>query len=156
MECELENITVNYEIVGDGRPLVLLHGFWTDHRQMAGCMEPILEKRDGWQRIYLDLPGMGETPGADWIQSSDDMLDIVCEFIEAVITNEPFVLGGYSYGAYLARGISQRQFTQINGLLLICPVIVAESAERTVPPHQVLINVVASSTAAARSPSPLS
>ena len=139
MECELDNITVNYEIVGHGRPLVLLHGFWTDHRQMAGCMEPIFAHRDGWQRIYLDLPGMGQTPAAPWISSSDDMLSVVCQFIEAVLPEQRFVIGGYSYGAYLARGVLSHHFSQIDGLFLVCSVVVASSAARTVPPHEILV-----------------
>lgn len=32
-----------------------------DHRLMSGCMEPIFTKREGWRRIYIDLPGMGVT-----------------------------------------------------------------------------------------------
>ncbi len=65
MECQLENISVNFEMFGEGRPIVLLHGYWTDHRQIAGCMEPNFESRDGWKRIYPDLPGMGKTLGSE-------------------------------------------------------------------------------------------
>ena len=85
MECQLGKANVNYEIFGEGRPIVLLHGFGIDHRQIAGCMEPGFGKRDGWKRIYPDLPGMGRTPGQEWVTNSDKMLDVVCEFIEAVI-----------------------------------------------------------------------
>jgi len=139
MECQLENISVNYETFGEGRPIVLLHGYWTDHRQIAGCMEPVFESRDGWKRIYPDLPGMGKTPGQEWVTSSDKMLDVVCEFIDTVIPDEHFVVGGYSYGTYLARGVLHHKFTQIDGLLLVCPVIIANSSERTKPPQEILI-----------------
>lgn len=139
MECQLENININYETFGEGRPVVLLHGFWIDHRQIAGCMEPVFEKRDGWKRIYPDLPGMGKTPGMEWITNADQMLDIVCQFIDAIIPDEDFVLGGYSYGSYLARGVLHRKFTQVDGLFISCPVIDANFAERTRPPQEILI-----------------
>jgi pimeloyl-ACP methyl ester carboxylesterase len=49
------------------RILVLLHGFTPDHRLMTGAFEPVLARRVGWRRVYLDLPGMGLTkaPGHD-------------------------------------------------------------------------------------------
>lgn len=49
---------------------------------MAGCMEPIFNTKEGYKRIYLDLPGMGKSKSTEWIKSSDDMLDIVIRFIE--------------------------------------------------------------------------
>jgi len=139
MDCQLENIKINYEVFGEGRPMVLLHGYWTDHRQIAGCMEPVFENCDGWKRVYLDLPGMGRTPGKEWITNADIMLDIVCQFIDAIIPDENFVVGGYSYGAYLARGVLHRKFAQVDGLFIVCPVIIANSTDRTKPPQEILI-----------------
>lgn len=139
MECQLENINVHYEVYGDGRPLISLHGFTPDHRLMSGCMEPIFEHRGGWQRIYLDLPGMGKTLGEEWIINSDQMLDIVLDFISHVIPGQHFVLAGESYGGYLARGIIYRQPALVDGLLLICPMIVADHAKRSLPPPTVLV-----------------
>lgn len=139
MECQLENININYEVFGEGRPIVLLHGYWTDHRQIAGCMEPAFEDHDSWKRVYIDLPGMGRTPGKEWITNADKMLDIVCQFIDAVIPDENFVVGGYSYGAYLARGVLHHKFAQVDGLCIVCPVIIANSTERTKPPQEILI-----------------
>ena len=139
MECQLEGISVHYEIYGKGRPLVSLHGFSPDHRLMTGCMEPIFEHRSGWQRIYLDLPGMGKTPGKEWIRNSDQVLDIVLEFIAQVIPGQRFVLAGESYGGYLARGVIYRKPALVDGLLLICPMIIADQAKRSVPPHVTLV-----------------
>jgi pimeloyl-ACP methyl ester carboxylesterase len=102
-------------------------------------MEPNFKNRVGWKRIYPDLPGMGKTLGHEGITNSDKMLDVVCEFIDAVISNEPFVVGGYSYGAYLARGVLQRKSHQVDGLLLVCPDIIANSSERMKPPQEVLV-----------------
>jgi len=106
---------------------------------MSGCLEPIFEHRGGWQRIYPDLPGMGKTPGKEWITNSDQMLDIVLEFIDQVIPGQRFVLAGDSYGGYLARGIIHRRPAVVDGLLLICPLITADPARRTVPPHVTLV-----------------
>jgi pimeloyl-ACP methyl ester carboxylesterase len=139
MECKLEDISVHYELHGDGRPMVSLHGFWLDHHSLTGCMEPIFERRDGWKRLYPDLPGMGKTPSKGWITNSDQMLDVMLAFIDKLMPNQHFVLAGESYGGYLARGIVQHRSELVDGLLLICPMVIADSADRTLPPHTVLV-----------------
>jgi pimeloyl-ACP methyl ester carboxylesterase len=85
MECKIKNILVNYEIIGEGKPIVMIHGYYADNRVMAGCMEPIFSAKDGYKRIYIDLPGMGKSESPEWITNSDTMLDIVIEFIEKII-----------------------------------------------------------------------
>ncbi len=139
MKCKLEKIEVYYEIYGEGFPLLMIHGFEVDHRVMKGCMEPIFEHRIGYQRIYFDLPGMGETPGKSWIRSSDDMLKVVLDFIDEVIPNQEFIIASESYGCYLARGVIQKKFNFIKGIIFICPVIFAETNRRELPEHITLI-----------------
>ena len=139
MECELKDITVHYESLGEGRPLVVLHGWGMDHRYMVSDLEPLFRQRDGWKRIYPDLPGHGMTPGPDWIRNRDQELDVVLEFIDAVIPGERFALAGSSAGAYLARGVVHRRPAAIDGVLLTVPLITAGDAERHVPSHVTVV-----------------
>jgi pimeloyl-ACP methyl ester carboxylesterase len=139
MDCQLGRINVYYESFGDGRPLIALHGFAPDHRLMKGCLEPIFRHRKGWKRIYMDLPGMGKTKGEKWLVNSDQMLDVALEFIEKTAPNQNFVLAGESYGGYLARAVAQRKRNLVDGLLLICPMTVADRTERKLPKHTVLV-----------------
>ncbi|HUP27435.1 MAG TPA: alpha/beta hydrolase, partial [Chloroflexia bacterium] len=84
MECLIRDLPVFYEQKGEGRPLILLHGSHTDHREMLYSIEPLFEQRRGWRRIYPDLPGRGNTPGPEWITNEDQMLEVVLEFIDKV------------------------------------------------------------------------
>jgi pimeloyl-ACP methyl ester carboxylesterase len=124
--------------VGEGMPIVMLHGFSLDHRMMEGCMEPIFQEQDGWRRLYVDLPGMGRSPGEDWIQGSDDMLTVVLDWLDEAVPDGPFLLAGESYGGYLAQGVLYRRMDRVKGMLLICPVVVAERSRRQLPPFEVL------------------
>ncbi len=63
----------------------MLHDYSLDHRLMAGCIEPIFSTKDRYKRIYIDLPGMGKSESAEWISSSDVMLEIVIDFIKKII-----------------------------------------------------------------------
>ncbi|GHO48060.1 alpha/beta fold hydrolase [Ktedonospora formicarum] len=139
MECLVRDIPVYYETYGSGTPILAIHGFTPDHRLMTGCMEPLFAGRPGWQRIYLDLPGMGRTPGAEHLKSSDDMLAVVLDFIDAIIPEQRFLLAGESYGGYLSQGVLTRKFEQVAGMALICPAVIADHARRDLPPHTTIV-----------------
>jgi pimeloyl-ACP methyl ester carboxylesterase len=135
LQCKLDNCTIHYETHGVGEPFIMLHGGGPDRRSMIGCMEPILRRRKGWFRVYPDLPGMGRTPCEEWIKNSDQMLEVVMDFIDEVVPDQRFLLAGDSYGGYLARGIVHFLGKKVDGLLLICPVIIADHEKRTLPKH---------------------
>jgi pimeloyl-ACP methyl ester carboxylesterase len=139
MDCKLENITVYYEAFGEGRPVIMLPGWSLSHHHMVYDMEPLFTGRDGWKRLYLDLPGTGRTPAKDWITNQDKILEIVLDFIDAVIPRQRFAIAGASAGAYLARGVVYRKPEWIEGVLLAVPLIVAEDAKREVPSHEILV-----------------
>ncbi len=138
MECTLENISIYYEEIGSGRPIIMLHGWPLDHRSIYSDMEPIFLERKGWKRIYPDLPGMGRTPGGDWIKTQDHMLKIIIEFIDKVIPNENFIVVGNSYGGYLARGLIYHRSTQIDGVLMNVPRIEPNDQKANLPKHRIL------------------
>lgn len=138
MECIIKGLRLNYEVVGSGKPIVMIHGYYPDHRLMTGCMEPLFKNESNYKRIYIDLPGMGQSESADWITNSDIMLDIVIQFIEKIIPKEKFLLIGESYGGYIARGIINKMQDRIDGLALICPLIIPNYSDRNVPEHMIL------------------
>lgn len=138
MECVIGGLPVYYEVCGEGRPFLMIHGFAPDHRLMSGCMEPIFRDLPRVKRIYIDLPGMGKTKSASWLHNSDDMLLLLEAFIENVIPEKNFLLAGESYGGYLARGLVRHMPQRVDGVLLICPMIIPEREKRTVPAHTVM------------------
>ena len=133
MICKIDNLPLYYEEYGQGKPLLCIHGFVIDHRALKGCMEPIFESMDGYRRIYLDLPGMGQTPGLDWVQNADVMLDILKKFISKVIGHETFLVAGNSYGGYMALGLAREMSSQIGGLFLLVPCVVGDGSLRKLP-----------------------
>lgn len=138
MNCKIKDTDVFYEILGEGTPIVLLHGWTLNHNHMKNALEPVFEDKPGWKRIYLDLPGHGKTPGTESIQSQDQILEVVLEFIDHVVGEERFLVGGLSLGAYLARGVVYHRKPAIDGLLLIIPLIIAADKDRDLPPHTVI------------------
>lgn len=122
-----------YEEYGVGRPLLLLHGWPLDHRHMVNDIEPLFVHRTGWRRFYPDLPGMGQTRANEVISHQDHMLDIIRAFIDTVAPGERFVVGGTSYGAYLARGLIYQRGSHIDGLFANVPVIQTDATKQRLP-----------------------
>ena len=138
MECKIRDVNIYYEQVGTGRPILMLHGWPIDHRIMVHDMEPLFDTRNGWRRIYPDLPGMGKTHAPEWITHQDHMLEVTLEFMDAVAPGERFVVAGTSYGGYLARGVLHKRLAQIDGLLLCQPVVETDANKRHLPPHLIV------------------
>lgn len=138
MKCKVRDILINYYVKGSGKPVFIIHGYAADHRLMKGCLEPVFCNVEGYKRIYIDLPGMGESTISKSIVNADVMLDYIIDFINIIIPDDNFLLIGESYGGYLSRGIIYNLMDRIDGLLLICPVIVPDMKKRNVQKHVVL------------------
>lgn len=136
MKCELANLSVYYEVLGEGKPIVMISGVPSDHQIIMSWMEPIFASRPGWQRIYFDLPGTGLTPAAG-ITDIDQVLDVVSEFIARILPSQNFTLLGLSAGGYLARGFVYLKPEQVNGLCLLVPWL-SEHENRELPAPTVI------------------
>ncbi len=139
MQCNLGDFAIYYETYGTGRPIIMLPGIPSDHGVIERLMEPLFAQRDGWLRLYPDLPGTGRTPGLNRLATQDQMLDAVLAFIDTVIPGQHFVLAGLSYGGYLARGVVYHRAASIDGVLLCAPAVTAPPAQAQLPPRTPLV-----------------
>ena len=139
LECQLSQATIKYESIGEGIPLLVIHGFSCDHHYIQNDLEPLFVERAGWQRIYIDLPGHGQSKWPEWISNEDQILDLLCEFVDQVLPGKHFVLVGESWGGAFSLGIVNRLEEKIDGLYLTVPYINLEGGEESLPEHNVLV-----------------
>jgi pimeloyl-ACP methyl ester carboxylesterase len=125
---------VEVEVVGDGRPILFIHGLAVDRRVMAAAFEPL---PDGWRRIYVDLPGHGGSQGDPTRASADELVDLLWTVARELCGNLAPAVVGYSYGGYLAQGLASQ--LALDGLYLMCPTVEADFGKRTVPPRRVSV-----------------
>ncbi len=118
----------------------MLHGRPNDHHVMKTAFEPIFSQREGWQRIYLDLPGMGKTKGGSWLNGNEDVLDVVVQFMDDLFPQQRFLVIGFSYGGYIARGLLHQKHEQIDGMFLMAPSVPDDPKQRILPPHLVIVS----------------
>jgi pimeloyl-ACP methyl ester carboxylesterase len=137
MRFAVDGHELDYEVRGDGRPIVFLHGLAVDRQVMMAACEPAFENATGWRRVYVDLPGHGASKGDPEHAGADQLVSSLATFLSVATSgDERPLLFGYSYGGYLAQGLL-REVETIDGLFLCCPTVEADFGKRNVPPRRV-------------------
>jgi len=113
---EGNDVRLNYEVIGEGSPVTLLHGFTQSGRSWR---EVISMMPDGWQWILPDLRGHGDTrvrPGSPHAMDAC-MADLVMLWDHLGISRSHLV--GYSMGGRLALHVAAARPERISSLLTI-------------------------------------
>ncbi len=135
----IDGIPIAYEVRGEGRPILLVHGWSADRRYMLADLEPLFDAHPGWRRTYLDLPGHGATPAPERLSTQQQMLSMVTGFIDAVMPDAPFAVAGNSYGGYLALALVRSMPARLRGAALLVPDVPASDGTRDTPDPVTLI-----------------
>jgi len=98
MIVRANNTDVNYIQYGEGKDIVLLHG-WGQNIEM---MKPIGDNLcDRFRITIFDLPGFGESPEPPSAWTLDDYMIMLEDAIEKLKIKKPIVMG-HSFGGRLA------------------------------------------------------
>jgi 2-succinyl-6-hydroxy-2,4-cyclohexadiene-1-carboxylate synthase len=113
---EGEDVRLNYEVIGEGAPVTLLHGFTQGGRSWH---EVISQMPDGWKWIVPDLRGHGDTrvrPGAPHtMEACIADLEMLWDHLGVAHTH----LVGYSMGGRLALHVAAARPDRVLSLLTI-------------------------------------
>jgi pimeloyl-ACP methyl ester carboxylesterase len=111
---QLSNGPVAYRQVGNGFPLLLLHGWGGSSRYWQDTLNLFADVRS----IYApDLPGHGETPPIQDETSAERLATLVIEFADA-LGLEQFDLNGHSLGGAVAVYIAARCPERVRKLVI--------------------------------------
>lgn len=137
--ADIQGIPVWFDVMGEGAPILMIHGWSADHRYMVADLEPIFEANPGWQRTYLDLPGHGRTPAPEWLATQAQMVSILHDFIAATMPDGPFAVAGNSYGGYLTLALVRTIPERLRGAALLVPDVPAADGTRDLPDPVTLV-----------------
>ncbi|USS84801.1 alpha/beta hydrolase [Fructilactobacillus myrtifloralis] len=111
-------------------PIIFLHGYELDGTSLMPLTEPVFKKLlFGYQRIYIDLPGMGRSRELEFIDAKTTLQELV-QTLRALNLSR-FLVVGQSYGGYLATGLKKDFPHAMKAQLLVVPMVVPKLAERT-------------------------
>lgn len=115
MQTSINDLKINYEVFGEGEPILLLHGW-------GGSLESLVPlgsrlKPQGYKVILLDLPGFGKSgkPSEDF--SLDDYAEVVEKFLKQQNVDSLYVFG-HSFGGSVAVKLVLRKNLKIKKLML--------------------------------------
>lgn len=109
-----------YDVHGTGIPLLALHGAYSARGEVRAFLEPILEGR-AVRRIYVDLPGHGDSRPSDGVDGAQGLFDLVDRLLQEEGIDGRFLLLGHSLGGLVARAVAARYPDRVAGLALLCP-----------------------------------
>jgi pimeloyl-ACP methyl ester carboxylesterase len=117
---------LHYEIIGEGEPLVLLHGFLEDSSMYDGV-------KAAWSKnqklILIDLPGHGKSQHIQNWDGMDEMARYVWEVVEHLELNKPHIMG-HSLGGYIACQLLEKHSSMISEITLLNSTARADNLQR--------------------------
>jgi pimeloyl-ACP methyl ester carboxylesterase len=122
-----------YSVAGQGTPIYFIHGLGVDSVSMSTIYDRWINN-EPYRRYYVDLPGMGDTTNVEGVNSTDDVVDLLADFIMDTSDGEPIILVGHSYGGYLCFALAVRM-RRVRGVFTTCPVVIADASKRSVSDH---------------------
>jgi pimeloyl-ACP methyl ester carboxylesterase len=119
-------VSMAYERVGRGAPLVLIHGFPLDHTIWDEVV-PLLQ--DDFDLILPDLRGMGESDAVDAPYTMTDLAGDIASLLDHLGLEDAF-LAGHSMGGYVALAFADAYPHRTRGLALVASQAAADAPER--------------------------
>ena len=113
-QVEVDRLTINYEVQGEGEPLLLIPYLSADHACYAFQLPAYTEH---FSCIAIDLPGSGESDKPAGPYSTDGYADQVAAFLGAIGVERAHV-AGVSLGAAVGIHLAARHPGRVRSLSL--------------------------------------
>lgn len=116
-EVTVDGLKINYRDVGEGLPVVFLHGFTGNTRNWALNVRAL---KDRFRCISIDLPGHGasDKPEDTSFYALRNMADIAYEAIREIGVDECYLVG-HSMGGMISQHIVLDHPELVSGLVLV-------------------------------------
>ena len=116
---KVNDISMYYEIHGEGEPLVLIAGLNSDHTLYRGILPQLAEK---YMVIVFDNRGVGQTDKPDIPYSIEMMADDTAGLLSALDIGQAHILGA-SMGGRIAADLALRYPQHVKSLILVSTIM---------------------------------
>jgi 3-oxoadipate enol-lactonase len=113
-QVDVDGLTINYEVQGEGEPLLLIPYLSADHACWAFQLPAYTEH---FSCIAIDLPGSGESDKPPGPYSTEGQADQVAAFLDAIGIDKAHV-AGMSFGAAVGIHLAARHPGRVRSLSL--------------------------------------
>lgn len=102
MQVSVNNLNINFQVYGNGTPIVVLHG-WGDRSDSWYTFAQALS--DKYQIFLVDLPGFGGSDAPPSVWGVEDYAQTINGFIKELEIEKPVLLG-HSHGGRIISTIA--------------------------------------------------
>jgi 3-oxoadipate enol-lactonase len=131
-KIQVNNITLTYEKLGSGAPLMLIHGYPLDHTIWAEVADLL---KDKFTLILPDLRGFGQSTTLETPYTMADMADDLADLLDH-LGIEKVALAGHSMGGYVCLAFAKKYPQRVSGLGLVASQAAADTLERKAGRYQ--------------------
>ncbi len=104
MQVKIKDWDINYEVQGEGEPVVFLHGWLTD----LETMKPISTNLVKTHKVYLvDVVGFGKSSLPKEPLNSQDFAEFLKEFLEKLDIKNPVLIGHSNGGRIIINAVGK-------------------------------------------------
>lgn len=105
MQVKIKDWDINYEVEGNGEPVVLLHGWLTD----LESMRPLTTNLVKTHKVYLvDVVGFGKSSLPKEPLNSEDFAEFLKEFLEKLNIENPVLIGHSNGGRIIINAVRKK------------------------------------------------
>jgi pimeloyl-ACP methyl ester carboxylesterase len=105
MQVVVDSLLTHYEVRGEGKVILLLHG-WADSAAGLSSLQKALSEK--YKVVALDLPGFGTTQAPKSVWGLSDYAQFVAHFLDKIAVKDVSVIVGHSNGGAMAiRGLGE-------------------------------------------------
>ena len=118
MQITIDGKKINYEVEGEGYPVILLHGWLANLK----TMKPIANWLKQKFKVYnVDIIGFGESELPDKAMNTDDYGDFLKKFIDCLKIENPILIGHSNGGRTIINAVGR-------GIVLPKKIVLIDSA----------------------------
>lgn len=104
MQVKIKDWDINYEVQGEGKPVVLLHGWLTD----LESMRPLTTNMVKDHKVYLvDVVGFGKSSLPKEPLNSEDFAEFLKEFLDKLDIKKPTLIGHSNGGRIIINAVGR-------------------------------------------------
>ncbi len=105
MQVKIKDWNINYEVEGDGEPIIFLHGWLTDLESMRPLTTNLVKKF----KVYLvDVVGFGKSDLPEEPLNSQDFAEFLKEFMEKLKIENPVLIGHSNGGRIIINAVGKK------------------------------------------------
>lgn len=105
MQVKINDCNINYEVIGEGNPIIILHGWLTDLESMRKIAEPLSQKF----KVYLvDVIGFGKSDLPKEPLNCDGFGNFLKDFVDKLKIENPILIGHSNGGRIIINAVGRK------------------------------------------------